>query len=197
MFHFTPNSERPWNVPKRADHPAFDGLLTWIQKRLKTHQSCSDFHAIRLLSQAKPENDLTYLCQCLLFKNAAQGLSGTWSTLSSLRFDWDTDEIFEELLPKLQSCAASQSFYDLCGRVNPKGEWRKECQKSFRQIDREWTKREDQYGPKSTGKYFLRKSSDHALYILIFHPDLYESLYQNHSGTQPQPYCNGYESIWA
>lgn len=197
MWFFEVRPQRPWNVPKRSQHSGLDDVLKWVQKSLREGKQCSDYRIIRLLSQAKPANDFTYLCQCLGFDGAAEGLSGTWSTLTAIRHDWDIDELFEELLPKLQSRAANQSFHDMCGKVNPQGGWHKECRKAFQRLDKEWKQRTEKHSASNTGKYYLRRSPDHALYVLIFHPDLNHTLYQNYCSNPRRPYCNGYESIWA
>ena len=195
MWRYTPETPHDWNIPSRAAHPALDCIIQWVRK----HKQHSDYEILRLLATAEPKNDFTYLCQSLGGDGAGQTLSDKVCTLLSIKHDWDLDDCFWELFPLLRSHNGQQTFYDLCGRQNPKGEWHKECQRSFRAMDNKWERRSSNYGSISMGKFYLCRSSDDALYILIFHPELYHTLTTDVGRLQfySAPDHDPYESIWA
>jgi hypothetical protein len=194
MWHHAPRDKRPWDVPTRAIHPALDAQMQWIAK----HKRHNDYEILRILSQARPANDLTHLCSCLCMDGAAQGLSDKTCTLFAMRNQWDLDDLFFELLPHLVSNSGIQTFHDMCGRDNPNHSARKQCQSSFRSMDNEWERRAPKYGEEGTGKFFLRRSNTDALYVLIFHPELYKRLISDPARHRfyTAPYFDPYDSVW-
>lgn len=199
MWHASPPQEGGWDIPKRAEHPSIDGILSYLAE---FHQQCgnvitlyTDYQIIRLISHAQPENDLTRLCKCLCMDGAAQGLSDRWCTVKAVQHNWELDELFGELLPHLCSRSATQSFYDMCCKVNPDNGWRRACQKAFRSMDKTWRDRTAIYTHTSTAKWFLRRDRDHALFVMLFYPNLYGSI--TLSQNRGQAYLDPYSSTFA
>jgi hypothetical protein len=189
-------NETQWAVMPRTQHPAVSTVLDWVHKN-QYEPYCNDYHAITLLASCRPVDDLIRLCQCLRMDGAGQGLSDKKVTCTNFRWNGETLDLFWELLEHLRSRAGIQSLYDACGKVNPDGEYRREAKRVFRKFQRDFTSRQAKFGHIPTAKYFLRASSDEALYVLLFQPDTYATLVQTGSAFEHKPYHDPYSSIWA
>jgi hypothetical protein len=126
-----------------------------------------------------------------------QGLSDKKVMCTNLRWNGDSLNLFWELLEHLRSMAGMQSLYDACGKVNPNGEYRKECKKVFRKFQQDFIERQAKFGYTHTAKYFLRASSDQALYVLLSYSNTYATLTKLGSAFEHKPYHDPYSSMWA
>jgi hypothetical protein len=142
-------------------------------------------------------DDLIHLCQCLRIDGVGQGLSDKRVTCTNFWWNREMIDLFWELLEHLWSTAGIQSLYDACGRVNPNGEYRQEFKRVFGRFQQDFTSQQAKFSHIPTTKYFLRASSDKALYVLLFHSETYATLTKSGSAFENKPYHNPYSLIWA
>jgi len=64
----------------------------------------------------------------------------------------------------------------------------------FRTLDDEWKRRTRQFPTVATGKFFLWRSETDALYLVTFHPTLYQFLATELS--QQHTYKDAFQSQW-
>jgi len=102
---------------------------------------------------------------------AAQYLSGR---IQSVDFsEPNLADLFGDLEWRLGSKTAKNDFYEACGKPLPFPPMQGALNKEFRQLNNEWTRRMRQYGRWSTAKYFCRRDGSSALYLYLYHPELY------------------------
>src|SRR5260221_736647 len=182
---FTPD----FQIPTRADHPALDCILTYVVQ--KKH---SDYATLQLLSQCKPANDFTRLCQALCIEGAAQRLSGNIQTID---FNTpDLEELFYDLKWRLCAKSAINTFHETCGLPAPYPPCHEECLKTMRHLNNEWKRRVYQYGVWSTAKFFRKCDECSALYLLLAHNTIFYRVSEWAIGRRiilPSPH----ESFWS
>jgi len=124
-----------------------------------------------------------------------QGLSDKTCTLLLIQYGWNLDELFWELIKHLCSREGQQTFYKLCGREYPDDKQRRKIQAIFRTLDDEWKRCTTQFRAVATGRFFLWQSETDTLYLLTFHPALYQFL--TTESTQQATYKDAFQSPWA
>jgi len=166
-----PLSTTDWDIPSRQNHPQLDAMLTYVST-----EEVPDYVALHFLAKCTPANDFTRLCSYLCMDGATQYLSGC---IQSVNFKEPIlEDLFLNLEWRLGSKMAKNDFYEACGKPPPFPPMQGALNKEFQQLNNEWTRRARQYGRWSTAKYFRRRDGSSALYLYLYHPELYVDVTQ-------------------